>query len=475
MKKIFSFVALMLCYFFAFAQQRKATVTVNIAPVKVAYIWVSDPDNNVTKHTPDKDGRVVLEFTKSLPGMVRMGIDSPYKGSMALFLEDKDILHVTTDFDKNSSFTGRGARNNKLLDASQKRYLEGYSKLDGKASTYEQIFDQWTGLTQEMLDTVRANKAILSPAFYHKQIISLPYEKLSTAFTVAYIFTITSDSSLRKKPSETFNNKFWTMMKEVKMDEKLLTNNEYKNFMTGVYPKVLRLQELRRTGKLDTDTISREQKLMEEYRLVERYYTGKVRSLVMGKRLSRMLGEAKDVKTLRPLLDEYTKKYATALDAKELEATYTKVSTLAVGQVPPPFVLNSLEGKEVALKDFAGKVVYIDFWASWCGPCRGEMKNGAPQLHDRFKENKDVVFLYVSIDDSEDKWKKAIADDKIEGIHLLSTGGMNSVVAKAFNISSIPRYVLIGRDGKIVDNDTTRPSEPATITAIEKALSVAAN
>lgn len=475
MKKIFSFAALMLCYCLVLAQQKKASVTINIAPVKVASMWTVDADNNFTKHTPDKDGMVTLEFTKSLPGMVRMGIDSPYKGSITLFLEDKDMLHIKTDFEKNSSFTGKGARNNKLLNDSQRRYLEGYNKLDAKSSTYQQIFDQWTGLIQEMLDTVKANKAILSAAFYNKQIVSLPYEKLSSAFTVAYIFTITSDSAIRKKPSETFNNKFWTMMKEVKMDENLLTNDEYKSFMAGVYPKVLRLQELNRKGKLDTDTISREQKAREEYRLVERYYTGKIRSLVMGKQLGKMLDEAKDVKILRPLLDEYTKKYATAADAKDLEATYTKVSTLAAGQVPPHFVLNSLEGKEVALKDFAGKVVYIDFWASWCGPCRGEMKNGAPQLHDRFKENKDVVFLYVSIDDSEDKWKKAIADDKIKGIHLLSTGGTNSVVAKAFNISGIPRYVLIGRDGKIVDNDATRPSEPATVTAIEKALSASAN
>ncbi len=475
MKKIFSFAALMLCYCFVFAQQKKASVTINIAPVKVASMWVADADNNVTKHTPDKDGKVVLEFTKSLPGMVRMGIDSPYTGSLTLFLEDKDILHIKTDFEKNSVFTGKGANNNKLLNASQRRYTEGYNKLDAKSSTYEQIFDQWTGLVQEMLDTVKANKAILSPAFYKKQIVSIPYEKLSTAFTVAYVFTITSDSSIRKKPSESFNNKFWTMMKEVKMDERLLTNAEYKNFISGVYPKVLRLQELRRTGKLDADTTPREQRAKVEYRLVERYYTGKVRSMVMGKQLSKMLGEAKDVKTLRPLLDEYTKKYATASDAKDLEATYVKVSTLAAGQVPPHFVLNSLEGKEVALKDFTGKVVYIDFWASWCAPCRGEMKNGAPQLHDRFKDNKDVVFLYVSIDDSEDKWKKAITDDKIEGIHLLSAGGMNSIVAKAFNISGIPRYVLIGRDGKIVDNDATRPSEPATTTAIEKALAAQAN
>ncbi len=81
-----------------------------------------------------------------------------------------------------------------------------------------------------------------------------------------------------------------------------------------------------------------------------------------------------------------------------------------------------------------------------------------------------MVFLYVSIDDSEAKWRKAIEEDHIEGIHLLSTGGVKSDVAKAFNISGVPHYIIVGKDGKIFDNNVPRPSQDETPAKIMEAI-----
>ncbi|MGE6220363.1 TlpA family protein disulfide reductase [Nubsella zeaxanthinifaciens] len=137
------------------------------------------------------------------------------------------------------------------------------------------------------------------------------------------------------------------------------------------------------------------------------------------------------------------------------------IANLSPGSEIPDFVnLKDYNGKKVSLKDLIGKVVYIDFWAYWCSGCRNGIQNYAPKLHERLKDRRDIVFVYISVDDNEQKWKAAIEQDKSMnlGLHWIAKGESRLMAAsnpgpisKFFNIDVIARAVIIGKDGKLIN------------------------
>jgi len=122
---------------------------------------------------------------------------------------------------------------------------------------------------------------------------------------------------------------------------------------------------------------------------------------------------------------------------------------------------NILSINDTLIAKYTGKVIYIDFWAPWCGPCMGEMPF-SKQLQEEFK-NKDVVFLYLASRCTESSWKSTIANENITGEHILLTKDQYATLASEFGITGIPHYVLIDKNGNIVSKSAPRPSQKAKI------------
>lgn len=122
------------------------------------------------------------------------------------------------------------------------------------------------------------------------------------------------------------------------------------------------------------------------------------------------------------------------------------------------FTYKDVEGNEVSLSDFRGKYVYIDVWATWCGPCKREAPHWA-ELVEEFKGRDDIVFLGVSVDamDAYDTWKAMVEDGHAAGIQLFAGEGA-SLLNQAFEIRGIPRFILIDKDGTTLVSNAARPS-----------------
>ncbi|HEY0273218.1 MAG TPA: TlpA disulfide reductase family protein, partial [Chitinophaga sp.] len=120
----------------------------------------------------------------------------------------------------------------------------------------------------------------------------------------------------------------------------------------------------------------------------------------------------------------------------------------AVGQPALTFSQPDTTGKEVSLASFKGKYVLVDFWASWCGPCRAENPN-VVKAYNTYKD-KGFTILSVSLDDSKTKWEDAIAKDGLLWTHVSDLKGWKNAVAEQYGIRAIPQNLLLDAEGKII-------------------------
>jgi len=132
------------------------------------------------------------------------------------------------------------------------------------------------------------------------------------------------------------------------------------------------------------------------------------------------------------------------------------------------FTMFDKNGKTFRLSDYKGKLIYIDIWATWCGPCVEEFPHSR-KLVERYRKNEDLVFLYLSKDSNQKSWKNYLKKNPaLKGIHGIQPPKKDDYdhlkidsnnVMRLYKINGIPRYILIGKDGKIINYNAARPSE----------------
>ncbi len=232
-------------------------------------------------------------------------------------------------------------------------------------------------------------------------------------------------------------------------NEKLAAVNNYKNYWQKYY-----------TQKANPDQSPDDDNVSPSYlNLVSK----EVKSPVIKNNL--LYAEAKYAITYTNDLQNYYNSFmansSNEVHKKEISDTYNNLIKLSKGNPSPTFEnYENFAGGSMSLSELKGKYVYIDVWATWCGPCIREI----PSLKEQIKkyESKNIAFISISVDKQKDheKWKEMVKEKDLKGIQLFAPNDWESTFVKDYSIMGIPRFILIDPNGNIVNANAPKPSDP---------------
>lgn len=204
-----------------------------------------------------------------------------------------------------------------------------------------------------------------------------------------------------------------------------------------------------------------------QMRCIQQYVTNAtIKRSLQAAVIQETLNEANDdvdsfMKELRGIADS-TLYHAAEILAESLKKTQG-------GMKAPVCEFTDLDGKVWKSSDFEGKLLYIDFWATWCGPCKQEIPH-MEKLVEEFKGDDRVALISISIDTDTKAWEDMVKRDKPQWPQFLAKGDQQAAISTAWGINAIPRFVLINPDGTIRLSNAFRPSDPKAAEKIREAL-----
>jgi thiol-disulfide isomerase/thioredoxin len=245
--------------------------------------------------------------------------------------------------------------------------------------------------------------------------------------------------------------------KHFREESRLFEMEEYRSFMGGA---IYKLSGAKTTSYDNYQDVKRRLDFV-----MLRFKNPQIRSFWVDQYVMAYI-RSKGIDQAEPLLALHRK---TVIDPEAQQAFEQQVqlwSTVKKGTKMPNFSYMDIAGKQVSLQDLQGKYIYIDFWATWCGPCKEEIP--ALEKLQQAMAGGNIVFLSISFDKDMEKWRQMVLADKMQGLQLHA--GPDNELKKVLMISSIPRFVLLDTKGALLDANMSRPSNSQTLTTL-KALS----
>ena len=223
----------------------------------------------------------------------------------------------------------------------------------------------------------------------------------------------------------------------------------------------------RQSNVIASENVTDEEYLDILLGMIQKMKNKTIREYFLFNKLNMFIG-ADLVSSTEKYKNYFAKNNTNPLYAKAIAKVFAKKEMLTAGTTAPGFTVVDKDEHTVSLKDLAGKLVYIDFWATWCHPCL-EQRPFFEKLKEEYK-GKNIVFLSISLDDEKNKWLAFLEKNKALENEYHAVKGMQSDVAVAYQVKAIPLFVLINTDGKLINQSAEEPSSKEIRGVLDKLL-----
>jgi len=224
------------------------------------------------------------------------------------------------------------------------------------------------------------------------------------------------------------------------MDEVPLQDDNLSNFWYGEYLKAHLSYAYEQKGTSDTPYAG-------QYEIAVTQITDRPLAYLHSELISKAFAKNK-MSEILPKYSEYLRTTSYSEFDEKVVTAYEKATVNAAGTIAPIFTLTKVDGTEVNLSQYRGKVVYLNFWASWCRPCISKMD--AMKFMQKDLSDRGVIFLNISLDKEKMTWLNSISSNQYKGVHVMANSNTSIDVKEMFQVSALPSYFIIGKDGSFL-------------------------
>ncbi len=366
-----------------------------------------------------------------------------------LFLFPGDSLHITLDtrkFDESIVYSGSGAaKNNYLVKKFLKEEAVGTSSSELFSMNpvdFQKKFKEHTNQLEVELNSSEAENEFRE---IEKRNLKYGYLSLIAQYPDAHKYFTGKSPEL----PEGFLNELEGISYDNQEDYQLIPY--YKDLIINKY-------------MIDIESAESPERLEE---MVSTIKSKEIKEDLVGALFYRISSTNPDSESLNGIIQKYSTNEQ--LKMRALQKT-NAVKNILAGKPSPQFSYQDIKGKKISLDDFKGKLVYIDVWATWCGPCIQEIPALKKLKEDYKSKNVEIISISIDVEKDFEKWKKMVAEKQLKGVQLFADKDWKSDFVKAYGIDAIPRFLLIDQNGNILNADAPSPSSPQIREIFDKEL-----